>query len=70
MRGFMEQRRETFTVNEFDLFRFIQPVNHFFDEHRLFDAVRLGNVDVRKRSGDVTPESHEVPQRERCSMKV
>jgi hypothetical protein len=66
----VEQRREIFTLNEFELFRFIQPIKDFFDEEGLLDAIRLGNVDVRVGSGNVTPTLHERSQCECRSVKV
>ena len=35
----VEQRFEPLAVNEFDLLRFIQPIEHFVDQQGLLDAV-------------------------------
>jgi NAD(P)-dependent dehydrogenase (short-subunit alcohol dehydrogenase family) len=68
--GLVEQRGEIFALNEFELCRFAQPLKDFFDEQRLLDAIRPGNVDVCVGSGEVAPELGELSHRQCRSMKV
>jgi hypothetical protein len=55
----LEQYREILAADEVCLVRVIQPIEPFFNEQRLPDAVRLGHVDMGERSADVTAELHE-----------
>jgi hypothetical protein len=58
------------TPYEVDLLGVIQPVEHFFDQERMRRPIRLDQIEMRERIGDVTSELCESSERQRRTVKA